>query len=369
MNGPGRAGEVAREALTTARTQPVTSIVTVVLVGLMCATVLLTTGRTVAAERGVLGSIDSAGTRSIVVRADSAKAGISSGVLDRLAHVQGIAWVAAFGPAIDTENAAFPGGARVPVREAWGVDLSSLGVPGANPFGGNAVWADDSALDQLGMPDDAGAVVDDDGTDRAVAGRLTVPDYLAFLTPLALAPQPADRPGSVSVIVVVAQRPDLVAPVSRAVESVLAPQDASAVKIATSANLATLRGLVQGQLGAYGRGLVVIVFILTAALVAAILYGLVLMRRKDFGRRRALGASRALIVALLLTQTTVVAIVGAVVGCAGAVVALGVEGDRLPGIAFTCALGVLAVAVAAVASIVPAISAARRDPVKELRVP
>jgi putative ABC transport system permease protein len=100
-----------------------------------------------------------------------------------------------------------------------------------------------------------------------------------------------------------------------------------------------------------------------------ILTGLVILRRKDFGRRRALGATRALIVCLVLTQTLGLAAGGAVLGTAIATLVLSFDGDPLPGIAFTSGICVLAIAVSLVAAVVPATFASRRDPIRELRVP
>jgi putative ABC transport system permease protein len=153
------------------------------------------------------------------------------------------------------------------------------------------------------------------------------------------------------------------------VQSVLAVDDPTKIKVTTSESLATLRALVQGQLGSFGRSLVIVIFALTAVLVAAILYGLVMLRRRDFGRRRALGASRGLIVGLLLTQTAFLSLIGASAGTVIALISLKVTGDPLPGLEFLIALDVLAIVVGVLAALVPAIVASRRDPLKELRVP
>jgi putative ABC transport system permease protein len=173
----------------------------------------------------------------------------------------------------------------------------------------------------------------------------------------------------VSVLVVIAARPDLVAPLSRAVQSVLAVDDPTKVKLSTSESLAQLRALVQGQLGSFGRSLVIVIFALTAVLVAAILYGLVMLRRKDFGRRRALGASQSLIITLLLTQMFVLSTIGTVLGCTFAAIGLIATGDPLPGIPFFAAVGILAITTGLAAALLPAVVAARRDPLRELRVP
>ncbi|HEU5223387.1 MAG TPA: FtsX-like permease family protein [Candidatus Lumbricidophila sp.] len=361
---------VIREALATAKSQPVASIVSIVMVAGMCAAVLLTTGRTVGAEHAVLGSIDSAGTRSIVIRADG-DAGLNTSVLDRIANIEGIEWAGAFGAAQDITNVAIPGGTKVPLRQAWGDHLSTLGVPDAPPVENKTAWASATALEQLGMLDRVGGVSSGAGADYAIAGQIPVPDFLAFLEPLVIAPQSAHPPvpGTVSVLVVIAARPDLVAPVSRSVQSVLAVDDPTKIKFATSESLATLRALVEGQLGSFGRNLVIVIFGLAAVLVAAILYGLVMLRRKDFGRRRALGASQGLIIALLLIQMATLSLLGSVVGSVAAAIGLAATGDPLPGIDFFVAVAVLAITVGVAAALLPALVAARRDPLKELRVP
>lgn len=369
MSGARRWVALLREAVVTAWAQPVASAVSIIIVAGMCATVLLTTGRTVGAEQAVLGSIDSAGTRSIVIRAE-ASAGLDSSVMDRIAVIDGIAWSGAFGPATDASNVAVPGAVKVPVRRVWSADLGGLGIPAAQPVADRTVWASTETLALWGMPDEVGGVVTGAGAEFAVAGSMSEPDFLDFLQPLAVAPQSAESGvGRVSALVVIATRPDLVVPVSRAVQSVLGVDDPTAVTVTTSEDLAALRALIEGQLGSFGRNLVLTVFAVTAILVAAILYGLVVLRRRDFGRRRALGASQSLIVALLLAQMTVLSIVGSGVGAAVAAVVLAAAGDPLPGVAFFCAVAVLGVAVAVVAAVVPAIAAARRDPLRELRVP
>ncbi len=361
---------VLRESIASAVTQPVASLVTIAMVAGMCTIVLLTTGRTVGAEQAVIGSIDSAGTRSIIVRAES-DSGLDTSVLDRLKDVEGIEWIGAFGIAMDTTNAEVPGGTKVPARTAWLSDSAVLGIPAMSALPEQSAWGSEEAMTQLGIADSAGSVEAADGTSYSMVGVATVPHYLQFLEPLIVAPQTFDRghPGTVSVLVVVAQRPDLVSPLSTTIQGVLDVADPTKVKVATSESLATLRALIQGQLGTFGRSLVIVVFGLTAVLVAAILYGLVLLRRKDFGRRRALGASRSLIVGLLLAQVAILSAVGATLGILAGSIALLVTNDPLPDWQFTVAISYLAVLVGTTAALVPALAASRREPIKELRVP
>lgn len=361
---------VVTEALKTARAQPVASIVSMIIVSGMVATVLLTTGRTVGAEQSILSSIDSAGTRSILIRAEG-DAGLDTSVLSRISAIDGIAWAAAFGPAKDVTNATITGGTKVPSRLAWGTQFGALGVPDARPVEDRMAWASQDALDQLGMPEGAGGIITSDGIDLAIVGRITVPDYLRFLEPVVLTPQriyPND-PQPVSIVVIIADRPDLVAPIAQTTLSLLAVTDPTKITLSTSEDLATLRALVEGQLGSFGRNLVIVVFAITALLVSAILYGLVMLRRKDFGRRRALGASKGLIIGLLLIQMAALSTVGAIAGSIGAAIGLLASKDPLPGVTFFAAVSILAVTVGVASALLPAIAAARRDPLTELRVP
>ncbi len=244
------------------------------------------------------------------------------------------------------------------------------------------------------MSDGTGGIrLDESDAEYAVVGSLTVPDFLSFLEPLLIAPH-GPRSGSdvapagsgaaptgsymgaaptgseaIAVLVVVAERAEFVTPVSRAVTSVLSVDDPKKVSVSTSEQLATLRGLVDGQLGMFGRDLIFIVFAGSGVLVAAVQYGLVMLRRKDFGRRRALGASQRLIVALLLAQSSLLGGIGASAGCSAAAVMLAATGAPLPTPSYFGAVAILALLTSTLAAVIPAFAAARRDPLRELRVP
>ena len=130
MSVLGRVASLIREAYAAACSQPVASLLTVVMVAGMCAGALLTTGRTVAAEQAALSRIDAAGTRSVVVRADP-DAGLTVALLDRLFAVDAIEAVAGFGPIVDARNAAVPGAPKVATRRAYGTigDRAMVALP------------------------------------------------------------------------------------------------------------------------------------------------------------------------------------------------------------------------------------------------
>lgn len=368
MNDLQRAAAIVREALSSARAQPVASLVTALIVAGMCAAIILTTGRSVGAEQQVLDTLDSAGTRSIVVEADPS-AGLSSDVVQRLQRLRGIQWAGAFGPATDIHNTAIPSGKSVALRKVWSANLQDLGMASANDSMGRTAWTSSSALAVLGLPDAAGGITETDGTDYSVQGQIRTPDFLQQLAPLVLSPQSDSTTGQIAILIVVTEQPSTVKSMARAIGSLLAVRDPTKVRVTTSENLAALRSAVQGKLGSYGRGLVAVIFAVTAGLVAIVQYAFVMLRRKDFGRRRALGASRGIVMSLVLCQVGTLAAIGSTLGSAIALASLVTTGDPLPSAGFVIAVDLLAVAVSTAAALIPALVAAHREPIRELRVP
>ncbi|WP_166345311.1 FtsX-like permease family protein [Phytoactinopolyspora limicola] len=337
----------------------------------MCVAVLLTTGRNVAAETAVLGQLDAAGTRSIVVRADTT-ANITTAILGHLDAVDAIDEAIGFGPVTDARNAAISEGDAVPVRTAYG------------RFGGAALESgarDDTALastagaEALGLVDGTGGIITAGGRSLTVTGGLAVPDHAAFLEPLVIVPASLSMRGGpnsgepLTVLVVLVDQPHNVSTVADVIMGLLADTDPSRVTVETSGQLADLRAAVGGELDTYGRTTVLGILAISAFLVAINLFGLVVLRRKDFGRRRALGATQGLIVVLLLSQVWLLSVVGATLGTALTVVMLAANGQESPGLDFTLAVGIAAVLTAIVAALAPAVAAACRDPLHELRVP
>ncbi|HSN44583.1 MAG TPA: ABC transporter permease, partial [Propionibacteriaceae bacterium] len=93
-----------------------------------------------------------------------------------------------------------------------------------------------------------------------------------------------------------------------------------------------------------------------------------LIRRKDLGRRRTLGANRWDLTSLVALRATLVALIGALAGAILGLVWTSRTAIHVPP-SFAAALVALAVIAAGIASIAPAIYAARRDPVTVMRTP
>jgi putative ABC transport system permease protein len=365
--GAVRLWRLAGESARVARSQPVSSAVTALIVAGVCGVILGTTGQTVQAERQVLGRIDEAGTRSIVVSDTQGGAGFTAATVQRVAGLSRVEWAFGLGPAVDVRPVGNPGGNPVAMRALYGEPPAPLSLaewdraPGTLLVGPHAQAV-------LGMLVPAGGVSGSDDTDLAVVGSFRAGDPLTFLERSALT-APTDTNGVVRTIHVLAQRPEDVAPLAEAVRMVLGPEDPGSVAIETSETLAQIRAAIQGELGEYGRRLVLMVLGAGLVLVALNVYGTVTTRRRDFGRRRALGADRTAITTLVTMQALITGLIGAVLGSAAGSAIVWRVTRGLPDLRFVVAVAVLAVTATVLAALPPAVVAARRDPVRVLRVP
>lgn len=363
-----------RETTASARSQVIASALTFLVVAGMCVAVLLTTGRTVAAEEAALGAIDAAGTRSITVRSSDTTS-VTAGLLDRLATVDGIEAATGFGPAGDVRNALVPGGDPVAARTAYG-ELGGRRLTTPSVALDNAALASASAVETLGLRDGVGAVADASGAELEVIGTVEIPPYLEFMDRVVIVPSSTDgalageEPDApLALLVVLAESPGQVAALTEVLRGFLVDADPQAVTVETSTELAAVRQAVSGELGRFGRTTVLGILVVSALVVGVNMLALVMMRRKDFGRRRALGARRGLIIALLLLQVGITAGAGAAVGSALTAVVSAALGAPFPGWGFTAAVAVSGLLCALAATLPPAVYAARRDPLHELRVP
>ncbi|MGB8361202.1 MAG: FtsX-like permease family protein [Acidimicrobiia bacterium] len=351
------------EAYRSALAQPVGSAVVGLIVAGVCAVILSTTGQTVKAEHDVLARIDDAGTRSIVITDTDGTGHVGSAAVDRIATLQGVEWVLGLGAAVDVRTVGNPGGDPAAMRILYG-SIPPLLDTSARPEPGQAIVGD-RAQQTLGMLTPYGGVVAD--TDYPVVGGFTAQDPLGFLnTGLLLEPSGQGQVRSIHILV---DSPELVAPVTIASLSLLAAEDRTAISVETSQQLADIRAAVQGELGTYGRQIITATLIAGLVLTGLAVYGSVSSRRKDFGRRRALGATRPYIVGLVSLQTAIAAAAGSVLGVVATGVVLTSQLETPPDVQFAVAIGFLAIISGLVAAVPPAIVAAYRDPIKVLRIP
>ncbi|WP_219817097.1 FtsX-like permease family protein [Arthrobacter sp. GMC3] len=345
---------------------------TALLIAGMCIAVLLTSGRAAGAQQAVLGTLDEAGTRTILVTTDRAGT-IPAGIVQKLKNVDGIDWALALGPAEDVTNAAIPGGTKQSLSHGWATNWSAFGLR-ISPSSPESGIANQNVLEQLGLADNLGIVETASGIRYSVSGpaRLpregstTLPDILIPHNPTADANNDSE---DVQSLVIVTNSTAAVQPVAELLTGFIAPSDASSVHVQTSQRLVDLRAVVDDQLVVFGRVLTMGILAIASTLVGIVTFGLILLRRKEFGRRRALGASRKTVIALVLIEAAIVAAAGALIGEVAAASLLLALDDPMPPTTFMAGIAILAISAGIIASFLPAIFAARREPIVELRVP
>ncbi|WP_425488280.1 ABC transporter permease [Nesterenkonia sandarakina] len=133
-------------------------------------------------------------------------------------------------------------------------------------------------------------------------------------------------------------------------------------------SLAALQTELSSDFTTFSRALLFGVFGTGGLLVATVTLADVLVRRADLGRRRALGATRTIITALVVTRTLIPSLLGATIG---AIVGVGltIALEAIPPWEFVLGTAVLAVLTTTLSAVAPAVYASRQDPVRVLRTP
>ena len=365
---------LVREGTKMARAYRSASVTIATVTALTCLLAFVTSGRAAATAASIMSSIDNAGARVVVVRTEGGS-GLDREVASRIASIEGVQWAVAMGAPRDVHNSAIPNGTPVSARAVYGgIPHGALGRD-LELAPGQAVGTP-AVLGRLGFSTATGAV-----TDGTVAADITavigdgspstmLTDYLltggwtdangATLT---------QRDDPVTAVVVVATSPADVPRLIAAIRGVLGIDDLSTVTIDSSDDLVEVQAVVSGDFGALSRQLGLSVVGVGLAVVALTMILSVSTRRRDFGRRRALGASRSALLVLVAVQAITPAILGAVLGTALGALAVLRMTENLPTADLIAAVPVLATSAAVVGAIPAALLAALRDPVSTLRVP
>ncbi|QAY71408.1 FtsX-like permease family protein [Xylanimonas protaetiae] len=370
-SGIPRVRDLARDAVDGARAQRTTTLTLAVVLAVVCFAVLVTTGQSAASEARIVEQIDSAGTRLIALSDDGGKAGIQATAPHRLAGLSDTTWAFGLGEAVDVTNPALPDG-RAASRAVVGDLPADLAiVQGRPPRPGEAI-AGTGVTAVLHLGPGLGTIrpIGAPGEDPvAVVGAFEATGPLAHLNDvilIAAAPEDAETLRYVYVMA------DDVAVIDR-LEAVLRTStpalDPSALTVETPAGAIALRDVIAGRLGAASRQLMAVVMGVGAAIIAVTMASATASRRRDFGRRRALGATRSALVATTLAQSSLGALAGIVVGTAAGVVTLAATTGSLPSWWFVAGVAGLALLLTVTTATPIATRAAHRDPLRILRVP
>jgi putative ABC transport system permease protein len=178
-------------------------------------------------------------------------------------------------------------------------------------------------------------------------------------------------PGQPTMIYVRAQTSQVAA-----VQSVLAqaayPEYPNQAAVSQPSAALTARAQAQGALSSLFLGLGAVALLVGAVGVANIMIISVLERRSEIGLRRALGATKGQIRAQFLAEAIMLALIGGAVGVAAGALATASYASAkgwavvIPALAWGGGIGA-AIAIGAVAGLVPALRAARLSPTEALR--
>lgn len=191
---------LTREGARIARSQPVASLVTMLMAAATCLAVLATTGQTAATEHEVLAGLDSVGSRIIVITDDEGRARIDPASVDAIGALDTVESVVGFGPVRDL-RVAVPGlgavGAPAGARELYG-DLPAQLVVTRGRWQPGAALVGPRARKTYGLREPSGTLQDADGLDHAVTGAFRARGHLAFLNGGVVVRPPAMHPDTLA---------------------------------------------------------------------------------------------------------------------------------------------------------------------------
>lgn len=369
-----RSARLLREGIATARAYRASSVTIALVAAVMCLLVFGTAGRSAASADRILHRIDQAGARVVTITAQQGFAGLDLDSVSRLTAIDGIAGAVGLGSPHDVHNAAVPGGENVTARAVYGdLDDRITLLGGRLPAPGEAIVSPDVAA-RLGMVDPVGAVTDGTLT-AAVVGTFeedTPPtglsDYVLVGGWTDARGEPLDSAPAISLALVVVDRATDVPALTPVIRAATGVDDPAAIAIRTSPDLVEIQDVVSGDFGELSRQLGIAAVAAGLVVVGLTMVLSVTTRRRDIGRRRALGASRSAVLILVTVQAVVPAAIGAVIGTLGGVAVVVSLADNPPTTPMLFAVPLLAVIAAAVGSLPAAGIAALRDPVSVLRV-
>ncbi len=365
---PLRPDRAAGEALRNVAAHRATTAVLALVTLAMTATTFLTAGRAAAAEAEVMASVDEAGPRLITVVVVDPHPGLDAPALARFEAITDVEWVLGLGEARDVRSDATGRWLNVAARDLL-TPLPPLVTidPGRTPRAGEMIIGPHpQARTQLLHP--AGALVDG-GVTRAIVGGFTSSGVIDDLDRIALVIPEDPATVRANHVYLLATRADAVAGIVEQVRALAGVDSPDALMITTAPELVDLGAVLSGQvgalsrqlaLGAIGVGLLLVTLTMTLALSA---------RRRDQGRRRALGASRSALIAQAVLEAAIPVTAGVILGAAGGLAAVQAWVGHQPAAPFIAATCVLITLTGTAAAIPPAALAALQDPLRILRVP
>lgn len=357
-------GKLGFESMRVARSQPIVSVLVALVAAAACLSVLGTTGRTIVAEQQLLGALDESGARIVEVRSVDGVSAIPPDAVQRVAGISGVDWAVGLGRPFDLR----PGvnlDLRVPAIRIVGV---SPAVVISDGWSEPALYVSRVSATRAGLETGAGSLSMSTGQVLPVQGIFTAAYPLQEMNRFVVIKDDGS-PDYLDRLVIEAADSASVPSVAAAIPDALGDHGTAGTTISEPRALLDARQVVEGRIGEYGR--TVVLGVLSGALVLCGLtvFSGVVARRRDFGRRRALGATRTQLLVLVVGQSLWPALAGVAVGTAVGLAVLAADINQLPPWGFPAGVAILVAMAVMLASLPPAILAAYRDPLRVLRVP
>lgn len=355
---PAVAGESIRVAMATR----IVSLLVVIVALLIPGTALGATGLNIEGQMAILRRVDEVGARTITVLSTGEQPSIPASSVERVGRLSGVGWAVGLGPVFDARSRG-PGGQPTPVRAYRAVGAPVVFGTNQGPPAGAYVSA--ASASRLGMKGAYGIL---DPGRIPVAGWFVADEPLESLEAFVLVPTDDDRLRLERIVIAV----DDVAWVDLLVErlpAVLGAEAAQTALVQRSPALLEARAAVREEVNRRDRQLMLAILTVGIALAAVVVSSGTIGARRDFGRRRALGATRPQLTVLVILATLWPALAGAAIGTIIGWLYLASRLGHAPDWRYPVAVGLLTVIVIVTASAVPAAAAATRDPLQVLRIP
>ena len=354
------------EGLRVAKSQSVAAAFSVLVCAAVCLGIVVTRGETLAQQTRVAGLFDTEGGRVVTVIDGSPVGQLDTDFVDRVTSLGGVDWVIGLGDARDVGNARIVDGPLTTARHVFG--SSPFIIYGSINGGMCGAFVSRDAMGALGLQSVAGAVRYADGEVETVCGSVQLRSGGVEVGADVLV-RDAEWTGPVRRVSVGVRDATRVTSVADALDDLLGVRDRSNISIAAPEGLLNLRSLTNADNERFGR-LIVLGAVAGGVFINSLLiYYAVNSRRRDFGRRRALGATRSQMCLLVVVQFLSSAGIGSLLGC---IVGAAVVDHRIgqpPSGDFLVAVAFLVLTTSTLSSLLPAAVASRRDPLLVLRTP
>lgn len=363
-----------REAAANVRRRRARAALTAGVVAVAVAIAVATTGRAGATREAILVRLEEPAARIVRLRLDG-DAHFDRADVARAASLSSVEWALGLGPVgalAHNESTGSPrlGYARDPVGSR--VAYSSPGgvvpgrvIVGRVPTEGEAVAGGDAAR-TLGLAEGVGAVRDDAAGDIPIVATVAAPEGLPGLGAYVLRVAGPDEQ-FVELDVLVRRAADVERATAILGAAVAPAAEPGALLIDRAEELLRLQRDLAADIGGLDAALLVGSLLGVTILTGGLIYGDVSDRRREFGLRRTLGASRSDIGMLVTLEALFQVAGGVMVGGAAGTVAVLVQTGSLAPVDLTVALAML-VALGALGGASPAAAvAAFREPILVLR--